>query len=69
MLVRRIAKRGLVPLGREKGMKTRTQLIKELSAIVEDMKENGVEEATEYTTFKAICDVESAIEHLEENED
>ena len=50
-------------------MKTRTQLIKELSAIVEDMKENGVEEATEYTVFKAICDVESAIEHLEENED
>ena len=59
----------MTPNREEKDMKTRTQLIKELSAIVEDMKENGVEEATEYTVFKAICDVESAIEHLEENED
>lgn len=49
-------------------MKTRTQIIKELTALVESMKEDGIEDATEWATFKAICDVEDAIEHLEENE-
>lgn len=50
-------------------MKTRTQIIKELNAILEGIKEDGVEDATEWAMFKAICDIESAIEHLEENED
>ena len=50
-------------------MKTRTQIIKELNATLESIKEDGVEDATEWTVFKTICDIESAIEHLEENED
>ena len=49
-------------------MKTRTQIIKELKATLEEIKEDGIEDATEWATFKAICDIEDAIEHLEENE-
>lgn len=50
-------------------MKTRTQIIKELTALLEAMKENGVEDVTDWAFFKTVCDIESAIEHLEENED
>ena len=50
-------------------MKTRTQYIKELEAILEEMKEQGVDDANDYAVFKAICDIEDAIEHLEENEE
>lgn len=50
-------------------MKTRTQTIKELKTILETIKENGVEGATEWALFKTICDIEDAIEHLEENEE
>ena len=50
-------------------MKTRTQYIKELEAILEEMKEQGVDDANEYAVFKTICDIEGAIEHLEENEE
>lgn len=50
-------------------MKTRTQIIKELKALLEAMKESGVEDITDWTFFKTVCDIESAIEHLEENEE
>jgi len=50
-------------------MKTRTQIIKELKAMLESIKEDGVEDANDWAVFKAICDIEDAIEHLEENEE
>ena len=50
-------------------MKTRTQIIKELKTILEFIRENDVEGATEWALFKTICDIESAIENLEENEE
>ena len=50
-------------------MKTRTQVIKELEEILSSMKDEGVEDANDWAVFKAICDVEDAIEHLEENEE
>lgn len=50
-------------------MRTRTEIIKELEAMLEEMKEQGVEDANEWAVFKTICDIESAIEHLEENEE
>ena len=50
-------------------MKARTQYIKELEAILEEMKEQGVDDANEWAVYKTICDIEDAIEHLEENEE
>lgn len=50
-------------------MITRTQVIKELEEILDELKEADIEDANEYAIFKAICDIEDAIEHLEENEE
>lgn len=54
---------------KEQDMKTRTQVIKELKVTLEGIKDSGVDDVNDWALFKAICDIESAIEHLEENEE
>lgn len=50
-------------------MKTRTEIIKELETILSSMKDEGVEDANDWAVFKAVCDIEDAINHLKENEE